>query len=74
MGQYKQAQLEAGRECCNWCGDFHAPEDLRVESKNPYNGDSDLTCEPCFMEREKLKPNEVWVQAGPCWDDLEELA
>lgn len=74
MGQYKQEMIDKGRELCFQCGDFHDPEDLRLYSQDPRDLSEDYICEPCFVELEKLKPNEVWVEAGPCWDDLSEVA
>lgn len=80
MGQYKQAMIELGKECCNTCGDFFDPDELRVRATDPFSGKQELTCEGCFApvqvggDDSDGFPPACGVMDGPGWDDLEEIA
>lgn len=76
LGQYKQAAIERGEECCDTCGDFYPPEDLRVRCENIFSGKQELTCEDCYTPSQiggddlDGSPPACGVMDGPCWDDL----
>lgn len=79
MGQYKQHCIELGQECCNFCGDFFYPDELRVKTDNPYKGDRELTCFDCYTPQTiggddcNGFPPACGYMDGPAWDELPEL-
>ena len=79
LGQYKQAAIERGEECCDTCGDFFDPDALRVKCTNPFDGKQELTCEGCYTplqiggdDTDGFLPA-CGVMDGPAWDELEKV-